>query len=361
MDEIAQRPSLALGGRASADAAGRRDSAVSQKRAEVTVHQLRIFWAIAHSNTLTKAAKQLGLAQPSLSQQLSKLEQTIGTLLFQRRAGEMTLTEAGNYLLSRAEHVLRGIRELKDGLSQYSDGKRVTVRLAGINSVLRVILLPQAIHELQAAYPDADFDIQESAPADVLEMLHGRRINVGLLAANSVAEDAVVFVQVTVAEEPYVLVVPEASSLDGIEDPERELSEPDHALINRSIQFIFGTRHADRVRRDAARSPHHSAVPRLRAGAGPRPRRGRNLPCSGSFYSDGRGSARRHQALSRQRPDATDRRSRALAIPSAGTIFHVARPCSGLDLRSFCRRSCRPHRSWIGPLSPISNQTHPVL
>src|ERR1700710_351334 len=98
MDDIAQRLSLALGGRVSADAAGRRDSAVSQKRAEVTVHQLRVFWAIAHSDTLTKAAKQLGLAQPSLSQQLSKLEATIGTQLFNRRSGEMELTEAGNSL-----------------------------------------------------------------------------------------------------------------------------------------------------------------------------------------------------------------------------------------------------------------------
>ena len=75
MDDAAQRLSLALAGRAPATAAGRRDSTVSQKRAEVTIHQLRVFWAIAHSDTLTKAAKQLGLAQPSLSQQLSKLEQ----------------------------------------------------------------------------------------------------------------------------------------------------------------------------------------------------------------------------------------------------------------------------------------------
>src|ERR1700760_781998 len=147
MDDAAQRLALAMGGLnlpGSQPVAGQRNSAGNQKRAEVTVHQLRVFWAIAHSDTLTKAAKQLGLAQPSLSQQLSKLEQTIGAQLFHRRAGEMMLTEAGNYLLPRAEHVLRGMRELEDGLSQYSSGKRVTVRLAGINSVLRVIL-PRAI------------------------------------------------------------------------------------------------------------------------------------------------------------------------------------------------------------------------
>ena len=248
MDEVARRLSLALGG-FDTDAelgTGRKGAAVSRKRAEVTVHQLRVFWAIAHSDTLTKAAKQLGLAQPSLSQQLSKLESTIGAQLFHRRAGEMTLTEAGNYLLPRAEHVLRGMRELEDGITQYSDGKRVTVRLAGISSVLRV-LLPETIRRVQALYPETDFDLQEGAPADILEMLYGRRINIGLVAANSIAEAGVGFVQVPVVEDPYVLVVPQHLALDSITDPEHQLSADDYALLNRSIQFIFGTTHAKRV------------------------------------------------------------------------------------------------------------------
>ena len=217
-----------------------------ERRAEVTLHQLRVFWAIAHSDTLTRAAKQLGLAQPSMSQQLSKLELTIGTKLFHRRSGELILTEAGDYLLSKAEHLLRGVRELEDGLSQFSEGKRVTLRLAGINSVLRV-LLPEVVRHMQDRFPDADFDIQESAPADILEMLYGRRISVGLLAANSVAEAGVGFVQIPVVEDPYVLVVPERLLLDGVTDPETELGAADNVLLGQSIEFIFGTQHASRV------------------------------------------------------------------------------------------------------------------
>src|SRR5688500_2889366 len=60
-------------------------------RREMTLHQLRIFWAVAHAVTLTEAAKQLGLTQPSLSQQLSKLETTVGTALFDRTPVQMTL------------------------------------------------------------------------------------------------------------------------------------------------------------------------------------------------------------------------------------------------------------------------------
>ncbi len=224
---------------------GRARASVGLRRVEITLHQLRIFWAVAHSDTLTSAAKQLGLAQPSLSQQLSKLETTVGTQLFHRRSNEMMLTEAGSFLLPKAEQVLRNMRDLEDGLRQFSGGQRVTVRLAGINSVLRV-LLPAAISRIQGQFPDADFDIQESAPADVLEMLYGRRINIGLLAANSVAEAGVGFLQVPLIEDPYVLVVPERLRLDGLTDP-RKLGPDDAAILNHSIQFIFGTQHAKRV------------------------------------------------------------------------------------------------------------------
>lgn len=226
--------------------AGRGRSGNGDKQAEVTFHQLRIFWAVAHAETMTKAAKQLGMAQPSMSQQLAKLEATVGTKLFHRRSGELTLTDAGQYLMPRAEHVLRAMRELEDGLASFSGGRNVTLRIAGINSVLRAIL-PAAMDEMRRRFPDAEFDIQESAPADTLEMLYGRRVNIGLLAASSVARDSVGFAEVPVIEDPQVLVVPERLSLDGVRDPFRDLPETDAQLLNQTIQFVFGTQHAKRV------------------------------------------------------------------------------------------------------------------
>ena len=235
---------LDLPNRANADGAAKGRG--TTKLPEITLHQLRIFWAVAHSDTLTKAAKQLGLAQPSLSQQLSKLETTVGTLLFHRRSNEMSLTEAGSYLLPKAEHVMRSMRELEDGLTQFSAGKRITIRLAGINSMLRV-LLPTAIARLHAQFPDADYDIQESAPADILELLYGRRVNIGLLAANSVAQSGVGFVQVPVIDDPYVLVVPQSLDIDHTILPRRDLDPASFALLNQAIQFTFGTQHSNRI------------------------------------------------------------------------------------------------------------------
>jgi DNA-binding transcriptional LysR family regulator len=212
----------------------------------LTLHQLRIFWAVAHSETLTRAAKQLGLAQPSLSQQLGKLEANVGTLLFHRRSNEMELTEAGLFLLPKVEQVLRNIADVEDGLAQFSGGERLTLRIAGINSALRV-LVPEAVSLMQGQYPGVDFDLQESSPAEILDMLYSRRVNLGLLATNSVAQASVGFVQIPLLDDPYVLAVPENLVLDGVVDPMKELSPEHFALLNRSIQFIFGSQQAQRV------------------------------------------------------------------------------------------------------------------
>ena len=245
---------------------------------ELTLHQLRIFWAVAHSATLTSAARQLGLAQPSLSQQLGKLEANVGTLLFYRRSNEMELTEAGQYLLPRVEQVLRNINELEDGLGQFSGGERITMRIAGINSVLRV-LVPRAVATMQQRFAGVEFDLQESSPGEILDMLYGRRVNVGILAASSVAQSSVGFVQVPLLDDPYVLVVPETLVLDGVIDPQRELAPEQWAVLNRSIQFIFGSQQAQRVAQWYDRMlPNHrvaaqcrtfdTAISLVRAGAG---------------------------------------------------------------------------------------------
>lgn len=232
---------------------------------DISLHQLRIFTAVAHATTLTEAAKQLGIAQPSLSQQLSRLETVAGTRLFHRRPGEMELTEAGLYLLPKAEHVLRGMRDLEDGLMQYTTGRRMTLRLAGITSVLR-ILLPEALRKVRETFPDIDFDIQDKAPPDILELLYDRRIAVGLLAENSVPASGGGFAQVPLMTDSHVLAVPESLDLSAVKNPRNDLPPDQYAVLNQSIQFSFGTQHTKRVQNWYERLfPDHAVVAQCRS------------------------------------------------------------------------------------------------
>ncbi len=214
--------------------------------AGITLHRLRIFWAVAHSDSLTSASKQLGLTQPSLSQQVSNLEEAVGAALFDRRSNRMSLTEAGARLLRNVEPVLSSVQRLEENLWQISEEMYQTIHLAGINSVLRVIL-PRAMYAIHGAHPDVGYDIHESAPADVLEMLYGRRVNLGLVAANSIAPASAGFLQVPILEDPYVLAVPGWLNLDDVNDPMTDLSAEDQRTLTRSIQFAFGTPHTRRV------------------------------------------------------------------------------------------------------------------
>ena len=71
----------------------------------MTIHQLKIFWAVAQAKSYTKASKMLGLAQPSLSQQISKLEDEVGARLFNRGFSKISLTDAGKFLSSNPDAV----------------------------------------------------------------------------------------------------------------------------------------------------------------------------------------------------------------------------------------------------------------
>lgn len=213
---------------------------------DMTLRQLRIFCAVAQASTLTRAAKQLGLAQPTLSQQLSKLEQCADAKLFDRTLSQMVLTDAGRFLLRHARFVLDEIDQAQTGLQEFSTGVRGLVRLAGVNSIVRAVALP-AIARLAETHSHVEFDIHETSPSETLDLLHGRSVCVGLIAADSVAQAGNSFRETPVASDPYVFAAPQGMDLSDVADPERDLRGADKFVINRCIHFNFGTQRSRRV------------------------------------------------------------------------------------------------------------------
>ena len=229
--------------------------------AEVTLRRLRIFWAVAHSTTLTRAAKLLNVSQPTLSQQLTGFEAAIGATLFHRRSNRMVLTETGEMLLRKAEQVLRSAQELEDSLPTAGQPARQTLRIAGVASVMRVIL-PAAMQDLAASTPAIDYDIHENAPAEIIDLLYARRVNIGLMDANSVAEVSAGFQQIPIMADPFVLAVPERIDLSRVTDLPHDLAEAELRVLNSTIQFVFGTQHSSRIQNwfDATFPKNHLAV-----------------------------------------------------------------------------------------------------
>jgi LysR family transcriptional activator of glutamate synthase operon len=234
-------------------------------RTSLTLHQLQIFCAVAQAQTLTKASKQLELAQPSLSQQLAKLEKAAGVRLFERTSTRMVLTDAGQFLLRRANQILSAVDEAEAGLQAFAEGSRGVVRVAGLNSVLRH-LLPSAMAGLEAVMPGIEVHVHEVAPAEALELLYSRRVTVGLIAASSVSQTSVAFTQVPIVSDPYVLVTPDWLDLSAVEDPLFHLDERSRRILDSCIEFNFGTQHTLRVEQWFNQVlPNHHVIARCRS------------------------------------------------------------------------------------------------
>jgi len=107
--------------------------------------------------------------------------------------------------------------------------------------------MPLAAQTLQATHPRVNYDLHECAPADVLELLYSRRISLGLISANAIAPASSGFAQVPIVEDPYVLAVPDWLRLDDVRDPARDLPPAAREVLNRSIQFDFGSQHTQRL------------------------------------------------------------------------------------------------------------------
>jgi len=228
----------------------------------MTLHQLRIFLTVAQSSTLTRASKQLGLGQPSLSKQLAGLEDSEGTRLFDRGHNRLVLTDAGRVLMRHAQNVLREIDEAEAEMREFAGGKRAIVRVAGLNSVIKTLLPDALVHCHGAA--GLEIDIQEAAPGEVLEMLYSRQVHIGIIAADSVAQASVGFRQVSIVEDPYVFAVPSSINLQALVDVNSAPSDVARVL-NRCVQFNFGTQHTLRVQQWYQRVlPLHRIIARCR-------------------------------------------------------------------------------------------------
>ena len=100
-------------------------------RPRTTIRQLSYFVALADTGSFTRAAEQMGVSQPSLSQQIRGLETIIGAPLFER-GGPAILTPLGRELLARARSILLDLADLEDVRATSADSLIGTIRLLSL-------------------------------------------------------------------------------------------------------------------------------------------------------------------------------------------------------------------------------------
>src|SRR5258708_12155261 len=93
------------------------------------LQQLRYFHGVAWAGSFTGAAEELGIGQPSLSQQIRVLEKSIGTPLFERLGRSLRLTAFGEALLEPAQRILQDVARAESSLANLREGVRALLRI----------------------------------------------------------------------------------------------------------------------------------------------------------------------------------------------------------------------------------------
>jgi LysR family hydrogen peroxide-inducible transcriptional activator len=133
-------------------------------------HQLHYFVAVAEMGGFSKAAQRCNVAQPSLSQQIIKLEQELGEPLFERLGRVVRLTSAGHALLPRARHILAEMQSLKSNVIDEVDAGKGRLAV-GIIPTIAPFTLPKVLHMFQQSYPEAELKVVEHTTDKLLEAL----------------------------------------------------------------------------------------------------------------------------------------------------------------------------------------------
>lgn len=124
------------------------------------LRQLEAFAAVASELHFGRAAARVGVAQPTLSESIRRLERELGTPLFVRTTRHVALTSAGEELLARAEVILGDVAAAAAAVRRVADGDAGTVRV-GITPPVAPVLLPHLRAAAAAALPGVELDVRQ--------------------------------------------------------------------------------------------------------------------------------------------------------------------------------------------------------
>ena len=145
------------------------------------LHQLRYFCAVADSGSFSRAAEKCHVSQPSLSQQILKLESELGARLFDRLGRSVRLTEIGKRFLPRARAVLRELEAARGDVVESKDSVSGHVTI-GVIPTVAPYFLPPILTAFSKRFAESSVSVIEEITPVLLERLRGGSVDIAVLA-----------------------------------------------------------------------------------------------------------------------------------------------------------------------------------
>ena len=171
----------------------------------MTFNELRYLVAIAQEKSFGRAAQRCFVSQPALSVAIQKLEEELGTQLFERGKAEVTVTPVGERVVEQAQKVLEEATRIRD-IAQAGRNQLVGTFRLGVIYTVAPYLLPDLIPELNARAPQMPLEIEENLTEHLETALKSGRIDAAIIAMPFQPPGVTTEF---LYEEPFQVVVPQ--------------------------------------------------------------------------------------------------------------------------------------------------------
>lgn len=147
----------------------------------VNLELYRVFYTVAKCGSLTKAAEELYISQPAVSQAIKQLESQLGGKLFNRTHKGMELSETGGkQIYPIVEQALKLFASAESKYAEFKDTATGVVRICASDTVATHFLLP-FIKEYHQKYPDVNLILQNGTSSETIELLKNNKGDIGFV------------------------------------------------------------------------------------------------------------------------------------------------------------------------------------
>lgn len=174
-----------------------------------TAHDLDVFLTLVETLNFRRAALRMHLSQPAVSGTVVRLEEMLGTRLFERTTRAVQLTEAGRVFAEQARFLRHQIEDAVHRVRAVADVQVGRVALAALPS-LAATVVPRAFARFAVDHPGVHLELVDSLAGPAFDMVRAGRVDFALTAANPAYAD---LDYVPLASDAFVLLLPSGHSL----------------------------------------------------------------------------------------------------------------------------------------------------
>ncbi|MDF2571974.1 MAG: cynR 4 [Sporomusa sp.] len=189
------------------------------------LRQLEYFQAVSRLQNFTRAAEELHVAQPSITNSIQKLEEELGVLLFDRSQKKVSLTAEGMAFRVRIDKILFDIRQASLEMEDFRKLSKGTIKFAA-PPMIGAYLFPDIFNLFKTAYPNLDLVVYEEGSLAARAMLEREELDLGMII---LPESAAMLNTVPITQEEIVLCL----------SPDHHLSSSNVVSFNQLIEEPF--------------------------------------------------------------------------------------------------------------------------